>query len=243
MTLYNNQANRIDAIQPWAKLAGELRDLVAASGQPVHLRPSGTGVSVVDLDPSRPQLERGRLTRTSGAPEKLRTILERSPGAPPRRPTPEKRLQAALIAEAYRCGGILASLGPDIEFVTDEQRFPGVDGDFLNDLLAIRTTERGPVPVTIELKSERSLTRLIAQVSQAASTVDLHLERFSRLCSALCGRNVTLSGPCERWVVWPALRGSEVEPRAAMFAAQGIVIATYREEDDALRISVKTTSA
>ncbi len=235
MTVHEQQAVRLHEILPWAGLVGALRSTYQPEHHQVHLRPSGRGVRLVDLHPDRPQLDRGLISRQEGAADKLRHLLAATPTAKPGRPTPEKRLQAWLLAEAYRSNGILASLASDLVLVTDEQRFPiSDDGDCVCDVLALR----GAAPVVIELKSARQMARLVGQLRVAAAVVDAHLARFADLFGAILGRPVTLDRPCERWLVWPAAPGHEIDPRGDELAAQGIQVASYLETDGGYRFTL-----
>lgn len=230
-----DQAARLDSILPWARLTGELLVSMRPHEQHVHLRPSATGIRLVDLHPSRPQLDRGKIERSEGAAAKLRQLLDAVPGAPPGRPTPEKCLQSWLIAAAYRSAGKLAPLSNELTFVTDEQVFIQGNTKAVCDLLAIRRTKLGYAPAVIELKSKREMKRLVEQLTVAAHAIDSHRERFSSVFSAILARDVLLVDPCERWMVWPASEDA-ADPRTDELARQGIVVKGYRERKDGFSI-------
>lgn len=157
------------------------------------------------------------------------------------RSTPEKRLQSYLLADAHTHGGALTTLSEasestddpvHLELVTDELALPLGDGrKVVCDLLALRRVDDDIAkPVVIELKSARQMTRLVEQVSDYAMLVEEHLELFAELASILLEREVELKGPCEKWLVWPAV--SSGEPREDELAAGGIRVVGYEEGDE-----------
>jgi len=229
MTLDAEQAARLDAILPWAREVGALRGAWRPAEQLVHLRPSSRGIRVVDLDPERPQLDRGHIGASRSVPgnvyDALQRALDAHPTTVPARPTPEKRLQSWLIAEAYRHPAQCLPFAADLVFVTDEQVFPTESGKVVCDLLALRDG----APAVVELKSAREMARLIKQLEDASEVVDLHRDRFAALYSAILGRDVALDRACERWLVWPALPGRDIEPRATELNALGIHVVSYTE--------------
>lgn len=235
MTLHEQQAARLDEILPWARTVGDLRGVWRPEAQFVHLRPSGRGIRLVDLHPERPQLDRGLISRHEGAADKLRQLLAVAPTTTPGRPTPEKRLQSWLLAEAYRANGTVACLAPDLVLVTDEQRFPiSETRGCVCDILAVREDR----PVVIELKSARQMARLVEQLGTVAAVVDAHLARFSHLYGALLGRAVSLDRACERWLVWPTVPGHAVDPRTEELAILGIRVVSYDQVGDGYRFAV-----
>jgi hypothetical protein len=234
-TALDEQAARLDAILPWARLAGELQHTVRPHEQLVHLRPSASQIRLIDLDPARPQLDRGSITTSLGAADQLRALLASAPDNQPNRPTPEKKLQSWLLARAYKHDRRLLPLSRDLTLVTDEQVLLTETSKIVVDLLAVRETPLGLRPVVIELKSKRELTRLVAQLNAAAPIVDAHRERFARVFAALLAREVQLIGPCEKWMVWSATHDT-TESRAAELAAQGIVVKGYRAHGETYTI-------
>jgi hypothetical protein len=225
VTLFDQQVARLDAILPWARIVGELRGAWQPAEQLVHLRPSARGIRLVDLNSTRPQLACGLIERQRSAHAVFGRLIARAPGAEPARATPEKRLQSWLLAEAYQNDGRLVSLSPDLMLVTDEQKFPAEPKDFVCDLLAVD----GTAPVVIELKSERQMARLLQQVRTAAEVVDAHRDRFAALFAAILGRAVLLDQPCEKWIVWPAVVGHEIDPRGEELGLVGVRVVAYTE--------------
>lgn len=228
MTVRDHQAERLERIVSWANRVAILKGLWRPAEQQLHLRPSSTGIRLVDLSPDRPQLNRGRV----GDPRRLEAQFAQRLADPvkagPGRTTPEKVLQSWLLLDAYRHDSTMHALSPELRFVTDEQNLPDEDKAKVCDLLALRTTAAGQVPVVIELKTEREMTRLIEQLA-FADLVDAHARAFERLCSALRGAEVSFTGSCERWLVWPAAEGHRVDPREGELGAMGIRVVTYEQ--------------
>jgi hypothetical protein len=229
----------------WAeKVRVDLCDVMREHQGRVHFRPASQGVAMVGLLPERPQRGRSgirdlkRLAREFDARFR-RDCIDIDHG----RSTPEKRLQSWLLADAFRNGREMKPLtggwGDTAEkllFVTDELLLLDDEGRRnICDLLAFRTTDgETGVPVVIELKTARQMTRLIEQVAGYAALVEEHAEGFERLYSAVLGREVWLTGPPEQWVVWPAdtLRPDR---RTAEFAGWDIKLIGYEVDGDGYR--------
>ena len=143
----------------------------------------------------------------------------------PGRPTPEAHLQSWLIADAYRHNRVMAQLSPDLSFVTDELEMPGTPG-LTCDLLAVRTTPEGVVPVLVELKTKRLEKELHRQLT-FADRINANASRFAHLFELCLGEPIEFQGPCEKWIVWPAADGHAQDPREKKLAAQNIRVAGY----------------
>ncbi len=155
------------------------------------------------------------------------------------RPTPEKRLQSWMVAEACRSDRRQLPLAaPDLAspllFITDEHVLPVDGGRIVCDLLAVS----GDRPVILELKPSRAKKRLVEQVTHYAALVEAHLELFGELCSVILGRELTLRAPCERWIVWPAAGGHERDPQEDALAELGIRVVGYEETDQSFAFGV-----
>ena len=107
----------------------------------------------------------------------------------------------------------------ELIFVTDEIRLPIEGKEIICDLLALRNTDAGHIPVVIELKAKRAKAELIRQVNAYASLVDDHSGLFAELYSALLGYPINFVGRCEKWIVWPSGNDDEYEQK---LAADGI---------------------
>jgi hypothetical protein len=236
------QREHLDKVIGWARaIEAELAKVRERHRGEVHFRPSSGGVAMIGLRPERPQRGRsvGSLARLAAnfEVEFRKHCVDCEHG----RPTPEKRLQSGLLADAYRSERRLEGLlgggdeGPPLEFVTDELLLPLADGKrIVCDLLALH----GRRPVVIELKPAREMTRLVEQVSAYAALVEAHLERFAELFTVVLGRAVALEGPCERWIVWPEVPGRDVDPREDELAGLGIRVVGYREVGEGFEFRV-----
>lgn len=236
MSEMDEPKTNLDRILTWARLAGELSAALRPHEQGLHLRPSSTGIRVIDLNPTRPQLDRGKITSPVAAEQKLRQLMAERRSNVPGRETPEKHLQSWLIAEAYRNRRTMASLSDQLTFVTDEQVLSHGSGRIVCDILAMRRTGAKTAPVVIELKSARQLTRLVAQLTAAAAFVDAHLEQFSRVFGALVLQHVELSGPCEKWLVWSGAQ-HRVDPRTEELRRQGVSLRCFRKQGASYQLS------
>lgn len=237
VSIHDAQRAHLLAVIGWAeRAASALGEAKRANAHRIFFRPASTGVSMVGLLPDRPQ--RGRSPRRdleALARGVDRLFEDHCQQVGQGRGTPEKALQSYLIAQAQTSGLRLDCLeraaeaaghGGALSFVTDELAMPG-DGDkIVCDIIATRATEAGEVPVVIELKTERAMTRLLEQLERYAALVDEHVGLYERLASAQLGRVVRFDGPCERWLVWPEARG-QGEPRAPALAARGVKVVSF----------------
>lgn len=222
----NRLGRHLDAVIAWAGRLGDLQDVWKPAEQRLHLRVSSKGIRLVDVDPLRPQLDRGVVRRPDHVVSDFEQRLGQAYSQAPGRSTPEKAFQSWLILEAYRNGRQMKALGPGLEFVTDELVVYGAKKNVC-DVLALRRVDGREVPVLIELKSSRDMKRLVEQLD-VACLVDAETGRFEQLYSAILGREVRFGGLCERWLIWPMLAGREDEPRAAELAEKRILAIGYR---------------
>lgn len=213
-------------------IRSELQEVVDHMKGQVHFRPGVDGVSMVSLLPQSPQMGLPKIPKIEKFKPQFSELFEKHcRQAKPERPTPEKELQSFLIAKAYRDPRRLLPFDAlELIFVTDEIPVHVENQEkVVCDLLAMRKNETGYVPVLIELKSSRDMKRLIEQVKSYARVIDLYIEHYSNLFSALLGKKIKLAGPCERWIVWPAL-WDEGDPRTGEFADEKIGIITYTKD-------------
>lgn len=231
------QRAHLEAVLGWARqLRGKLSPLLDAHGDRVHFRPTSRGVTMVGLLHERPQRGLGGIQDLDHLRDHFEDLFARHcRDIDQGRPTCEKQLQSFLIREAYQNDRRLLSLNQasrdsgapvELRFVTDELPLPTDQGKVVCDLLALRVDGEGhQIPVVIELKTERQLTRLVEQVTTYARLVDQQAVLFAQLYEALLGQPVSFAAPCERWIVWPAV--GDREPRAAELAALGVRSAGY----------------
>lgn len=247
MELERQRAHLIATIDWAQQLRATLQPILDAHGDRVHFRPSSLGVTMVGLLAHRPQRGLGGFSSLRHLVDNFEELfrqhcVEIDHG----RVTGEKELQSFLIRESYRHGRVMQPLVDaakenveelDLLFVTDEQLVPvGTDlGKVVCDLLALRRDpERGLIPVLLELKDARHMTRLIEQVETFATLIDLHTDLFAQLYTALLGFEVRFGGPTEKWIVWPAL-GKNADPREAELRVRGIRVVGYERDGEGFR--------
>jgi len=251
-TLIERQQRHLRDVIDWAsRIQRELQPIIDAHGDRVHFRPSSTGVAMVGLLPSRPQRGRSGIRDLKKVTTSFEEMFARDcRDVPQGRPTPEKQLQSYLIRTALtqrrrlvplNVGSQLTPSPAELLFITDELVLPSsLDdnasaGDSDNnerlvcDLLALRIDAGRVCPVVIELKSSRSMSRLIEQVTRFAATVDTLQVLFAELVSTVLGEEKIMFGaPCEKWVVWPAA-GNAQDPREAELLQHGIRVVGYAD--------------
>jgi hypothetical protein len=227
-----------DVIDKARVLRRDLGAVLTAHGDRVHFRPTTTAVTMVGLLPATAQRGRSyqdlRKLAQHFDVEFARHCVDVDQG----RPTPEKRLQSFLIRQAQTHQGRLPlSSSSDLRFVTDELAIVTATGRVVCDLLALRIDGDVVVPVVIELKSARQLTRLVEQVEAYAAVVDTWPTHFATLFGVLLEQTVSFTGPCEKWIVWPQA-GVHHDPRAGVLSGAGIVVVGYEHEGDSYRFRV-----
>lgn len=154
------------------------------------------------------------------------------------RVTGEKALQSFLIRESYHHGRLLQPINAaskptdepvELTFITDEIPVLAGNGRVVCDILALRRDGGRCVPVLLELKDDRMLTRLVEQVEGYSALMNQHADLFAELFGALLGEDIrAFDGPAEKWIVWPAA-GSGKDPREDELAANGIRVVSYEE--------------
>lgn len=236
------QRANLDLVSAWAtEISQHLRAIQSAHSD-VHFRPGSRGVSMVGLLPERPQRGKSnirdlpRLARDFDA-QFAKHCRDIAHG----RPTPEKRLQAHLVSNAYAHDRRMAALerAGDVSFtfVTDEIVIRPLNtdgsGKIVCDILALRRVDDLEVPVVIELKSTRAMTELIRQTETYAALMLEHQSVFERLFAALLGREIRFGAAPEKWVVWPA-PGSGGR-RDGELRQRGIGVIEYEELDEGYR--------
>lgn len=241
MSIHDLQRERLSETIRWAKeIRQHLQGVLDANKGRVHFRPSSGGVAMIGLTPDRPQRGKSGIKGLEWLADNFeepfqRHCVEVDQG----RATVEKALQSWMIAEAYRAGRKMASLidastktnePVELLFITDEIALPTTEdrtGRIVCDILALRVDGGQLASVVIELKTERQLTRLVEQVMEYAALVDEHCDLFAELYSTILGREVSFTGPCEKWIVWPHA-GDEGDPREEELAEWGIRVVGYQ---------------
>ena len=252
MNIEDKQRKRLKATIQWARrIRSGLQSLLDAHGDRVHFRPSSRGFAMVGLLEKAPQLGKPRLRNINRVVREFETLFDKHCTSPPRRSTPEKALQSFLIRDAHAHQGKMAAISQasllsndpvTLAFVTDEISLPvegkqtsGRDSKVVCDVLAYRGDLRtGIVPIIMELKPERAMTRLIEQATDYANLMDKHPRLFEELYSALLGGDIHFTTPTEKWAVWPA-DTRKPDRREAEFASHGIRLVSYEPVGERLR--------
>ena len=244
------QRDHLEKVIDWAnRIERDLHDLIRRRDLPVHFRPGASGVSMVGLTPERPQRGKSGITNLGKLRDNFEELFETyciriKQG----RDTPEKQLQSFLIRSAIcdtpdrsliQLNDASIDTGNPVKFrfAVDEIPLPYKGGKIVCDILAVRETPNGFVPVVIELKSAREMKRLIEQVTGYATLIQRHLDLFQKLFSIVLRDSIVLNGPCEKWIIWPST-GSDNDPREDEFARDGIRITGYEEFEGGFKFRV-----
>lgn len=243
MTPHDTQRDRLRRTISWARaIEQHLATVRTRHLGEVHFRPSSAAIAMVGLHPDRPQRGKSSITNLARlAADFPRQFATHCIDCDHGRPTPEKRLQSHLVADAYRSDRRLVSLAapgePPPLFVTDELALPTADGKLVCDILALAPEpdaehhQHQSRAAVIELKSSRDKTRLVRQVTAYAALVDAHLDLVAELFSVILHRTVTLQAPTQRMIVWPHPAGHDRDPSEDELAALGIRVAGYIPTD------------
>lgn len=223
----------------WARRIRETLEPVAVRhAGAVHFRPSSGGVAMVGLRPDRPQRGKSGFRDLDRLDREFEALYERHCiDVAQGRPTPEKRLQSWLTADAYRNERRMVAFdsavadGRETLFVADELALPLAGSRrVVCDMLALRRGPDGTCrAAVIELKAAREMTRLIEQVQGYSICLEALSGHFAQLFTAVLGCDIRFAGPPERWIVWPQA-GETSDPREDTLAEQGIRLVGYRED-------------
>jgi hypothetical protein len=227
---------QLKQLAAWARTAASLGAHLKGRDN-MRLRPSAGGFSLVSCGEATPQLGFSGL---HGEADLLRRLPQEL--RPPRRLTPEKDLQSALIREAARNGGRLPSLsrvfGDEWFFVTDEIALRDGLRKFVADMLFVRVDREGLAWLENgELKSLRSM-KVFEQTLDFRSAIlnPVLRDGWRELSEVMTGRTFKWAPSAETKgvVIWP--RGSAGSTAAAGFRSRfgGINVAGY-EKDPASR--------
>ena len=207
------------------RIRATLQPILEAHGERVHFRPTEGGVTMVGLLAARPQRGGAVADLEALASTFEETFKAQCCDIDQGRETPEKAVQSYLIRTAQKQARKLDALNRpsrltnapvELLFVSDEIALFDRRGDKqVCDLLALRVDGGRSTPVSIELKSDRQMTRLVAQVTSYAACIDEDADLVAELYAALLGQRVAFDRPCEKWIVWPrASKGADPRGRA-----------------------------
>jgi hypothetical protein len=235
----DHQWAHMDKVIGWARRTRETLEPVAVRhAGAVHFRPSSGGVAMVGLRPDRPQRGKSGFRDLDRLGREFEALYERHcVDVAQGRPTPEKRLQSWLTADAYRNERRMVAFDSAVAdgcktlFVADELALPLAGSRrVVCDMLALRRGPDGTCrSAVIELKAAREMTRLIEQVQGYSDCLEALSGHFAQLFTAVLGYDISFAGPPERWIVWPQA-GETSDPREDTLAEQGIRLVGYRED-------------
>lgn len=251
MTTNGDVVDRLTRTIGWAKkLRASLQPILDAHGDRVHFRPASSGIAMVGLLHDRPQRGKSGITNLERVVSSFEEMFDTHCRTIEHgKPTGEKALQSFLIREAYKNGRRLAPINEasastndpvDLVFITDEIALPlDEEGKTVCDVLALRRDNGRSTPVLLELKDDRMLARLVAQVESYSALMDSHVSLFEELYGALLGEAVKFDGPTEKWIVWPAA-GEKQDPQEEKLAAdsKNIRIVGYKENSGRYELRV-----
>jgi hypothetical protein len=180
------------------------------------LRPSVYQISAISCCEETPQL---------GFPDistcKLAKIMEKRL-SPPKRKTPEKRLQSWLIQQALKSGGRLEPLedilGGQYWFVSDEIALNTASEKMVADMLLVRVDSDGLASlVNAELKSKRLMKTFSQVICFRKALEDPGLrEGWKTFAEVMTGQKFQWDPSQETrgLVIWPAVGKNPTEARA-----------------------------
>jgi hypothetical protein len=199
------------------------------------LRPSVNGISAISCCKDTPQRGFPKIS-VHNLRKKMKTSLD-----PPKRRTPEKRLQSWLIQRALKSGGRLELLddilGGNFWFVSDEIALTTASEKVVADLLLVRVANGLASLVNVELKSKRSMEtfRQVICFRKALEAPGLQ-EGWKAFAEVMTGRKF-LWHPSQETrgvVIWPAVgidsKNAPANEKRKSFARVEVV--GYRENDN-----------
>lgn len=235
-----------DTIRVAHSIHTHLHDLSALHEGKVHFRPAANGVTMVGLLPDRPQRGKSGYDAARLRAQFDAEFEQHCVNITQGRATPEKQLQSFLISNAYQHGRAMQALQvhipPDEDtqliFVTDEISVLHDERKVVCDILALNRTQRGDIPIVMELKSERAMTRLIQQVEDYAEIITIYQTQFEALFSALLGETIRFAAAPQQWIVWTSPNIDVPDPRETELLQKNIRTVGYVLQEDGFRFNV-----
>ena len=177
----------------------------------IHCRGNIKSMSLISISSKKPETGFSAIKSEQGMINKIEKWEDiKEPG----RCTPEKSLQAWIIKNAMENKSHYLPFGDNLKFVTSEMALPNENKEILNkdkkrivnDILAYN--EKGGLFI-IELKSDRTLTKLIEQVSDFEEVVINKSNLFAELLEIHDCKNWDKKS-IKKIIVWPySSRGSK----------------------------------
>ena len=174
----------------------------------VHFRANLNSLSLISVSSNKPELGVPCKNHTQWTSEILHTYIKKIQNKPePKRPTPEKSLQARIIKEA-QANKYKLPFDNSIIFITSELAMSNNNGaKIVSDIIGFDTESNQLV--IIELKSDRLLKRLIEQVDNFEDIINDNFWFFHDLVT-INGFD-KLSEFSRKAIVWPYKKTSPLE--------------------------------
>lgn len=171
-----------------------------------HFRGNLNSFSLVSLSPEKPELGISNLKSDTDAKNAFHRLLLKEP---PKRPTPEKSLQAWIINKALNNNNRLP-FDENIRFITSELAFRNDEGvRVVTDILGY--CEKDKQICVIELKSNRALTELKKQVKDFEDIILKNQLFFAELLKLYGHQNPNGFQKIKKIIVWPHAKTSPIE--------------------------------
>lgn len=212
---------RLNKMAEWAK---QRRDFLVAPPKgwkkDWYIRIGGNGFTAVSVNDESPQIGFNPGAKPRQEISKLLDDFKRTP-VPPRRKTPEKRIQSLLIRQAINQQEDmkeLKGLGYDrLLFALDEVALgdPKHPPKLVCDILAIGVQGSNAYPVLIELKSSHQLIGkhgLLGQLQDYQVEMKEFKPEFEALLNNCVNREVDFS-KCVKVIIWPRLPSGKVSEK------------------------------
>jgi|GEM_PF-3191828 len=172
-----------------------------------HFRANENSFSLVSLSPETPELGKSNLKTKENGIEALHSE-EFASLKSPKRPTPEKSLQAWIISKAIDNEDRLP-FDENIKFITSELAFKNDKGvRVVNDILGY--CEKDKQICVIELKSKRLMKDLINQVKDFEDVILKNQPFFSEFLSLYDITNSNGFQKIKKIIVWPYAKTSPI---------------------------------
>ncbi len=155
----------------------------------------------------------------------------------------ERRLQSRIIKQALiknrnlldgsLFGTALKGQFDELLFALDEISFGDTNHrpTIRCDLVAVGKCGDDVLPVVIELKSERSLSRLFKQLDNACNEIESHHDKFNALLKTVTGMSVSKGAKARKILVWPAsASGRENKTTVEKRKESGVLFIEYAPE-------------
>ena len=193
----------------------------------VHFRGSLHALSLISISKKKPEMGVIYRNYRSRSLDTLKSYIQEIKNKPcPKRPTPEKTLQAWIIKQTQINGGYLP-FNNSVKYITSELAIKNDGTKNVSNIVGydIHTQQI----VIIEIKSNRLFNRLKEQVDKFAEIFTENYALFQQLIQ-LHGFSELAKIP-RKVIVWPMARTSPLEK----WAEAGVREYTYQEQGEGYR--------